>query len=218
MHRRRRTAISFSVALLAAAPLLTACGNDSHAGAAAVVGGQRIEVSALQAEVRDVRSAQRSAPYADQLIKNTGQLGQAKLNNMIFDRILQRSADDAGVKVSRKEVQAIREQAVAGSGGERQFTETQLQQRALTSDQIDTAIRREVLFDKLAKALGADTSTPQGVQTALADLTATSKKLGVDVNPRYGSWDEKEVRLTEAKQSWITQVTREATEEQPTGA
>ncbi|RDG37886.1 SurA N-terminal domain-containing protein [Streptomyces corynorhini] len=218
MHRRRRTALSLSVALLAAAPLLTACGGDSHPGAAAVVGGQRIEVSALQAEVQDVRSAQRSTPDADQLIKNTGQLGQAKLNNMIFDRILQRSADDAGVKVSRKEVQAIREQAVAGSGGERQFVETQLQQRALTSDQIDTAIRREVLFDKLAKALGADTSTPQGVQTALADLTATSKKLGVDVNPRYGSWDEREVRLTEAKQSWITQITREATEEQPTGA
>ncbi|MFF5565848.1 SurA N-terminal domain-containing protein [Streptomyces sp. NPDC012623] len=218
MHRRRRTAISFSVALLAAAPLLTACGNDSHPGAAAVVGGQRIEMSALQAEVQDVRSAQRSAPYADQLIKNTGQLGQAKLNNMIFDRILQRSADDAGVKVSRKEVQSVREQAVAGSGGERQFAETQLQQRALTSDQIDAAIRREVLFDKLARALGADTSTPQGVQTALDELAATSKKLGVDVNPRYGSWDEKEVRLTEAKHSWITQVTREATEEQPAGA
>ncbi|MEV8389638.1 MULTISPECIES: SurA N-terminal domain-containing protein [unclassified Streptomyces] len=219
MHRRRRTALSVSVALLAAAPLLTACGNEAHPGAAAVVGGQRIEVSALQAQVRDVREAQRSAPEAEQLIKNTGQLNQAKLNSMIFDRVLEKAADDAGVTISRKEIQTTRQQAAAQSGGEEQFAAMLLQQGALSADQIESAIRREVLLTKLAVALGANTTTPQGQQTVLAELTKTSEKLGIDVNPRYGSWDNKQVRLGEAKTPWITQLTSEAPEqEQPAGA
>ncbi|MEU3184331.1 SurA N-terminal domain-containing protein [Streptomyces sp. NPDC006923] len=218
MHRRRRTALSVSVALLAAAPLLTACGSDAHPGAAAVVGGQRIEVSTLQAEVRDVRDAQDASPEAAQLIKNTGQLSQAKLNSMIFDRILQRAADDAGVRISRKEIQSTRQQAAAQSGGEKQFASMLLQQGALSSGQIDAAVRREVLLTKLARAIGANTTSPQGQQQVLATLTKTSEQLGIDVNPRYGSWDYKKVQLGEAKTPWITQVTRQAPEQEPTGA
>lgn len=218
MHRRRRTALSISVAFLAAAPLLTACGNDAHPGAAAVVGGERIEVSALQAEVREVRDAQDASPEAAQLIKNTGQLSQAKLNSMIFDRILDRAAADAGVKISRKEIQGTRQQAAAQSGGEKQFAAMLLQQGALSEGQIDAAIRREVLLTKLAQAIGANTTTPQGQQTVLAELTKTSEKLGIDVNPRYGSWDFKQVQLGAAKTPWITQVTRQTPEQEPTGA
>ncbi|MEV0038515.1 SurA N-terminal domain-containing protein [Streptomyces sp. NPDC056909] len=218
MHRRRRTALSVSVALLAAAPLLTACGNEAHPGAAAVVGGHRIEVSTIQAQVRDVRDAQESAPDGAQLVKNTGQLSQAKLNSLIFDRILQQAADDAGVKINRKEIQTTRQQAAAQSGGEKQFAAMLLQQGALSAGQIDAAIRREVLLNKLAQALGANTMTPEGQQVVLADLTKTSEKLGIDVNPRYGSWDYKQVRLGEAKLPWITQVTRQAPEQEPTDA
>ncbi|MGK5549937.1 SurA N-terminal domain-containing protein, partial [Streptomyces sp. URMC 127] len=53
---RRRTALSVTAAaLLAAAPLLTACGQTAHPGAAAVVGDDRITVSQLQRQVADVR-------------------------------------------------------------------------------------------------------------------------------------------------------------------
>ncbi|WP_046505988.1 SurA N-terminal domain-containing protein [Streptomyces odonnellii] len=218
MHRRRRTALSVSVALLAAAPLLTACGNDTHPGAAAVVGGERIEVSAIQDQVREVRDAQESTPEGAQLVKSTGQLGQAKLNSMIFDRILQEAADEAGVKITRKEIQTTRQQAAAQSGGEKQFAAMLLQQGALSAGQIDSAIRREVLLNKLAQALGANTMTPEGQQVVLADLTKTSEKLGIDVNPRYGSWDYKQVRLGEAKLPWITQVTQQAPEQEPSDA
>ncbi|MFF2523643.1 SurA N-terminal domain-containing protein [Streptomyces liangshanensis] len=218
MHRRRRTALSFSVALLAAAPLLTACGADAHPGAAAVVGGQRIEVSTVQGAVRDVRSAQEASPQSAELIKNTGRLSQIKLNGMIFDRVLQRAADDAGVTVSRKEIQAAKQQAFAQSGGEKQFLALALQQGAVTPDQLDDAIRRDVLLTKVGAALGADAMTPQGQQKLVTGLAATSKKLGIDVNPRYGSWDNTKVQLGDAKTPWITQVTKEAPQQQPTDA
>lgn len=219
MHRRRRTALTLTAALLAAAPLLTACGNDAHPGAAAVVGGERVEVSTLQAQVRDVRDAQQASPQAAELIKNTGQLGQIKLNSMIFDRILQKAAADAGVTATRKEIQTTRQSAAQQSGGEDQLATMLLQQGALTPGQIDTAIRREVLMSKLARSLGANTTTPEGQQQVIGALVKTSEKLGIDVNPRYGAWDVKQVRLGEAKTPWLTQVTKEAPPEQaPTGA
>lgn len=218
MHRRRRTALTLSAALLAAAPLLTACGNDAHPGAAAVVGGERIDVSSLQAQVRDVRDAQQASPQAAELIKNTGQLSQVKLNSMIFDEILAKAADDAGVTASRKDIQTTRQAAAQQSGGEDQLATMLLQQGALTPDQIDAAIRREVLMSKLAQSLGANTTTPEGQQQVLAVLVKTSEDLGIDVNPRYGAWDIKQVRLGEAKTPWLTQVTKEAPPEQtPTG-
>ncbi|MFJ4921306.1 SurA N-terminal domain-containing protein [Streptomyces sp. NPDC088725] len=218
MHRRRRTALSVSVALLAGAPLLTACGSDAHPGAAAVVGGQRIEVSALQAEVRDARTAQERSPEAAQLIKNTGQLSQEKLNGLIFDRVLQKAADDNGVKVSPREIQTARKQAAAQSGGEKQFAALLLQQRALTPDQIDDAIRRDVLLAKVATAVGGNTSTPDGLQKLVAALGKTSKALHVDVNPRYGEWNDKQVTLGETKTPWLKQVTQDVPpQQQPAG-
>ena len=65
MHRRRRTALLLTAAIAAAAPLLTACGSDSHPGAAAVVGGQRITVAQLENRVNEVRTAQRTAVAND---------------------------------------------------------------------------------------------------------------------------------------------------------
>ncbi|TLQ45477.1 SurA N-terminal domain-containing protein [Streptomyces marianii] len=209
MHRRRRTALALSAALVAAAPLLAACGTEAHPGAAAVVGGDRIEVSTLQAEVRDVRAAQEASPEAAQLIKNTGQLNRAKLHGMIFDRILEHAAEKNGVTASRKDVQDARASLAQQSGGEEQLAAMLLQQRGVAPDRIDQAVREEVLLTGLARALGADLGTPEGQQKVGAALTAASKELDIDVNPRYGAWDDTKIQLGDYKAPWIIQVTKQ---------
>ncbi|MGR8010124.1 SurA N-terminal domain-containing protein [Streptomyces hypolithicus] len=214
MHRRRRTAFSLSAALLAAAPFLAACGNEAHPGAAAVVGGGRIEVSALQAQVEDVREAQQASPQAAQMIGATGQLGRAKLYDLVVDRIVQRAADDAGATASRKEVQAARAEAARQAGGEKQLAAMYLQQRGVAPDQIDAALRRDVLVGKLAAAIGA-TNSPEGQQKVNEAFVAASKSLNIDVNPRYGTWDDQKMQLGDYKAPWITQVTKEDTPEAP---
>ncbi|MBT2396379.1 SurA N-terminal domain-containing protein [Streptomyces sp. ISL-100] len=212
MHRRRRTALSVSAALLIASPLLAACGNEAHPGAAAVVGGGRIEVSALQSQVKDVRQAQQTSPQAAQLIGSTGQLGRAKLYDLIVDKIVQRAADDAGATVSRKEIQKARADAVEQAGGEEQLAAMYLQQRGVAPDQIDDALRRDVLVGKLAAKIGA-TNTPEGQQKVNEAFVAASKSLDIDVNPRYGTWDDEKMELGDYKAPWITQVTKEAAPE-----
>ncbi|GAA0591391.1 SurA N-terminal domain-containing protein [Streptomyces crystallinus] len=214
MHRRRRTALALCVALLGAGPLLTACGSEAHPGAAAVVGGDRIPVSALQAQVKDVRTAQQASPQSAQLIKNTGQLSRAKLHGLIFDKVLDRAAADAGVSVSRKELQEARAAMARQSGGEQAFAAMLLQQRGVAPDQIDDAVREQVQLTKLAAATGADLSTPPGQAAVTKTLTEASKKLKIDVNPRYGSWDDKAIQLADTKTPWIAQVTKNAPDEQ----
>ena len=210
MHRRRRTALVVSAALLAGAPLLTACGSQAHPGAAALVGGDRIEVSAVQGQVAAVREAQRDSADFDQLVGKSGQLGRAKLHSLIFDRVLDRAARDAGVTVTRNEIQEMRKTAVAQSGGEERLRTAMLQQSWVAPGQIDAVLREQVQLTKLAQALGADLRQPEGQKVVGEALSKASKALKVDVNPRYGTWNDEQTQLAAYKAPWITQVTQPA--------
>ncbi|MDN3293124.1 SurA N-terminal domain-containing protein [Streptomyces ficellus] len=208
MHRRRRTALSVAAALLAAAPLLAACGSEAHPGAAAVIDGDRIEVAALQAQVRDVRTAQQASPQAEQLIEATGDLNREKLNGMIFDRVVEKVAADHGITVSRREIQETRRTAATRSGGEEQLAAMLLQQQGVAPDEIDSVVRRNVLMNKIAAKLGAG-NTPEGQRKLTEVFAAASKKLDIDVNPRYGTWDNDKIQLGEYSAPWIRRVTQD---------
>ncbi|BDH09628.1 SurA N-terminal domain-containing protein [Streptomyces hygroscopicus] len=202
---RRRTALSVSAtaALLAAAPLLAACGSDAHPGAAAIVDGKRITVSQLQAKVKDVRAAQAKSPQGSQMIMNTGRLSLATLNGMIFDEVLARGAKDAGVTVTRRDVQRWRAEAEKQAGGAERLKAMWLQQ-GVAPDEIDSTVRNQLLLDGVARHLGADRGKPQGQQKLAQALAKTSRSMGIDVNPRFGKWDDHQVILGETKEAWIT--------------
>ncbi|WP_369144628.1 SurA N-terminal domain-containing protein [Streptomyces sp. R44] len=206
MHRR--TALTVSAALLAAAPLLTACGSDAHPGAAAVVGGERIEVSSLQAQVADVRAAQAASPQSAQLVAATGDLSRRKLNVMIFDRVVDRVARDQGVTATRAELQQTRASFVRQAGGEDQLAAVLLQEQGVAPDQIDAFVRRNVLMNKIATKLGANDDAAG--QKKLTDVfSAASKALAVDVNPRFGRWDDAQVRLSDTTTPWLRQISQD---------
>ncbi|MER5429275.1 SurA N-terminal domain-containing protein [Streptomyces sp. NPDC002588] len=213
MHRRRRTALLLSAAI-AAAPLLTACGSDAHPGAAAVVGGRRITVSQLEDRVDEIRTAQRAAVPDDaqyaQVVAQTGTLARDTLHGMVLDRVLDGAAEDAGVTVSRKEVLQLRAQLEQQAGSAKGLELAWLQQYGVPAQRLDDNLRVRVEASKLATVLGTDTSQ----QAFWDNLSQASKKLGVDLNPRYGSWDVKTVQRVDAKTPWVREVT--ATETQQT--
>ncbi|KAB2973170.1 MULTISPECIES: SurA N-terminal domain-containing protein [unclassified Streptomyces] len=206
MHRRRRTALLLSAAL-AAAPLLTACGSDAHPGAAAVVGDQRITVAQLENRVSEVRDAQRAAvpdeaAYA-QVIARSGTLPRDVLHTMVLDRVLHRAALDHGVSVTRKEVQEMRDGLEKQVGGAKALETSWLQQYGVPPQRLDDNLRLQLEAQKLATALGTDTGKP-----AFWDaLAAASKKLDIDLNPRYGTWDARQSARTDAKAPWLREVT-----------
>ncbi|MFC9464544.1 SurA N-terminal domain-containing protein [Streptomyces coelicoflavus] len=209
MHRRsrRRPALLLTAAIAAAAPLLTACGSDAHPGAAAVVGDQRITVAQLENRVDEVREAQRAAVPDDaqyqQVVARTGTLTRDTLHGMVLDRVLHRAAQDAGVTVSRKEVQGMRGDLEAQAGGPEQLETVWLQQYGVAPDRLDDNLRVQLEAQKLAQSLGTDTSRPEFWQA----LSEASKKLDVDLNPRYGAWDVQKSSRVDTRTPWVREVT-----------
>ncbi|MGN9814442.1 SurA N-terminal domain-containing protein [Streptomyces sp. SD11] len=212
MHRRRRTAFLLTAALTAAAPLLTACGSDAHPGAAAVVGDDRITVSQLENRVNEVRTAQRAATTGEaqyeQAIAKSGGLTRDTLHGMVLDRVLHRAADDAGVTVTRKEIQEARTGLEQQAGGAKALEVSWLQQYGVPPERLDDNLRVQIEAQKLASALGTDTSQPAFWKA----LSEASKKLDVDLNPRYGSWDVEKSSRVDAKLPWVRDVTAAASQ------
>ncbi|MFD7710705.1 SurA N-terminal domain-containing protein [Streptomyces sp. NPDC059785] len=211
MHRRRRTALVVSAALLSAAPLLTACGNDAHPGAAAVVGGQRITVGQLESRVNEVRAAQRAATTDDaqyeQAVAQTGSLTRDTLHSLVLDRVLDRAAEDAGVSVTRKDTQQMRAGLEQQAGGAKALETAWLQQYGVAPKRLDDSLRTEIQAQKLASALGADMNTDAGKATFWKAMSDASKQLHIDLNPRYGTWDVTKSSRVDAKTPWLREVT-----------
>ncbi|MFE9930652.1 SurA N-terminal domain-containing protein [Streptomyces sp. NPDC005533] len=207
MHRR--TALSVSAALLLAAPLLSACSGEARPGTAAVVGGERITTSALQAQVNDVRVAQnRTGQAAAELIASTPNLERQKLDSMLQSHVIDKMAETAGVSVSVKEIEDERQAYVEENKGAEQFEALLLQKGAMAPGQVDRFLRDRVLLTKLTAKYG------QGKLEEPARAAATD--LHIAVNPRYGAWDVKQIKLGAGETPWITQRTQP--EQVPAGA
>lgn len=204
MYRRcRRSALTAAAALVVTTPLLAACGQDAHPGAAAVVDGKRIGVAELQSKVADIREAQRSAPQSAQMVSGSGRLTRATLDGMIRDMIVARAAKEAGVSVSRVEVLKSRNELVRQAGGTRQMEAMLLQQQGIAPHEIDDRIRMQLSLDKIAEAEKVDPRTPQGNATLSKKLAATSEALDIGVNPRFGKWDAKKAVLGATDEAWL---------------
>ena len=215
MHRRsrRRPALLLTAAIAAAAPLLAACGNDAHPGAAAVVGDQRITVAQLENRVDEVRDAQRAAVPDDtqyqQVVARTGTHTRDTLHGMVLDRVLHRAAQDAGVSVSRKEVQQMRTGLEQQAGGAKELETVWLQQYGVAPERLDENLLVQLEAQKLAEHLGTDTSRPEFWQA----LSKASRQLDVDLNPRYGTWDVQKSSRVDAKTPWVREVTAAGTQQ-----
>ncbi|MBB4894787.1 hypothetical protein FHS39_003845 [Streptomyces olivoverticillatus] len=192
---RRRTALSVCAAgLLAAAPLLTACGSAPHPGAAAVVGKDRITVSQLQSQVEDVRRAQQAAPQGQQLLAGSARLSQDTLVRLIQYRIVERAGQDNGVQITRRQLQEQRARVEQSNGGADAVRDRFLA-LGVAPDQIDQALAMDLVRSKLDDKLGAARTNEV--------LMQTSDRLRVDVNPRYGTWDARRGTARPVQEPWL---------------
>ncbi|AXK35303.1 hypothetical protein DVA86_24330 [Streptomyces armeniacus] len=216
MHRRRSAlTVSTAAVLAVVAPLLTGCGSDARPGAAAVVDGDRITMAQLQSRVGAVRDAQNAEPQGEQLVQRSGQLTRATLDSMIRERVVREAADEAGVSVSRREIQRMRDQLEKGAGGAKQFEAALLQQQAIAPSEIDERVWLELAVRKIAGASGIDLQTPEGNEALTAKFAETAKKMKIDVNPRYGKWSTRQAALAAAKDPWLNDLSgKEAEREQ----
>ena len=199
--RRMRTAtrLSLAAAAVAVLPLTTAC--QTRIGEAASIGGQQIETSRLTAVTgrsEAVLAKTGQAVAADQ--KQT--LQRAVLNLLVRDALLTKVGQEQGVTVTQDEVNRERANEAQQAGGDAALVQ-QSEQGGVSATDIDIVIRQQLLVSKLQAKVGSTDNT------AFSNaLTASAQKVGVRINPRFGSWDAKALSITGATPDLASAVTR----------
>lgn len=164
----RRVAAVASSAVLALG--LTAC-DTNQVGAAAVVGDQRITVSELQEQVREVAAVQSGDATGDQL-----NLQMTLLDRMIGFKLREHIAADAGVTITEAQVDDFIADQLRAQAPDGDLTPL-MAQNAMTEDTLREVVRVVLTLEEMG-----------GQEAYFQAMSAVSEEVGVEVNPRYGSW------------------------------
>lgn len=180
-----------AVLLVPVAIALAGCDPD-QVGTAAAVKGDPVSIEELQATTQEFLAV---VPTFDE---NEAQ--QKVLNNLILSRVLQAAAERTGVRVSKAEAAAVRDQALEEFGGRNKLVRTLAQgegAQVLAPSYIDQAARDILIQNKIVQKLanGRDPNSPEVGQEFAEAISAAGRSLNIKVNPRYGSWDNRRIAL-----------------------
>jgi len=153
--------ILVAVACVTAAGMLTACDADT-VGAAAVVGEEPISIRELQDQVRDVTV---SSPEGGEPTGDQAEVQQTLLERMIQHELLAAVGRDEGIEVTEAEI------------------DTFIDEQVLAQAPDDDIVRDQLVAQALIDRFG-------GQQQLIEALTGKADEIGVEVNPRYGTWSE----------------------------
>ncbi|WP_406283244.1 SurA N-terminal domain-containing protein [Embleya sp. NBC_00896] len=210
--RRRRPAARARVAavglVLVAGFALSGC-SESRAGAAAMVAGDRIEISTLNAKVDKLEQAFTDRDLA--LAGTAAQLeaNQAELVQMIQRRVVDEAARRNNITINATQVLQARRTL------EQQFDnpaelEARLLQTGVLPGEIDDFVRTEALKPEIAKARGIDISAPGAREKLNRYLGEVAGWMKITVNPRYGTWDAAKLTTVASEYSWLAPGTTPA--------
>lgn len=175
-----------------AATLLGAC-TPAKLGAAAMVGDQRISTAELNTAVQQWQKAYTANPLpANQLqLLDTGSIPRSVLYNLVVYKLTDVAAQRQGVRVGDGTV----DNAIAKVGAARVRTVAVVMglppQRA--RDYMRFELEKQGIAQQLQPMLKG---TGKSVDLALADVVkSTAKAVRIDVNPRYGRFDYRQLAI-----------------------
>jgi hypothetical protein len=168
--------IRVAVAAVAVGITLTACSSPMEAGAAAVVGDQRISADDLTRNVVAYEAALKKANITPE------QLGvpitQFVLFRLANQSRLQQLADKHGVQVSDAEIDTALKDP-----GQQQTPEINLLSKGVSPSDPRGYLRAEVGVNKLAAQFGNN-------QQAQTELTKELNAIPLKYSPRYGTFNQ----------------------------
>ena len=188
--------------LILGVAVLTGCSDSPKlAGSAVVINGKVIPASAVAERVDKVRSQiQVTDPALMSEIPSLVQINQRAVDHFIRDSLFEEAVKREGIKVRDRDVAAYRDEVFTQYSQE--SVEAQLlTQNAVPAEKVDAFMReimiQRILMEKLAP--GADNQTQFVAMTDY--LTALSDELGVELNPRFGTWDPSNLISTPGDQT-----------------
>lgn len=177
MDRRRAAALGLGVLVLAG------CGA-ADAGQAAVSDRFTISQAQVDADVRAVLTGAGQPPGEPP----TG-LAVATAERLVRFALFDAQAADLGVEVTATQVQAGVDQLAAQNGGIEALEQAAVQ-GGLPKESIDDFVRANLQYTGIGRQLDASADATAQGEAANAALAELSDAIGVEVAPRYGSWDD----------------------------
>lgn len=183
-----RRAVRLAAILAVVAGLFVSGCGQTKAGAAALVGDQRIAIAELSASVN---SAERALSQNGQRISDRGRLVRAVLSRQILSAVLEEAAHRKDITVTRGDV----DEQISQLGGRRRL-EVQALRFAVPPSGLRDFVRHQIMQQRIAESLGG--ANPQVQQAELVSyLHGVARDMGVTVSPRYGQFDMQRFGVTE---------------------
>jgi hypothetical protein len=196
-----------AVAIAASALLLSGC---SQVGAAATVGDTKITQAQVQSTVDSILAARVGVDTSQMQLETGEALTRGQLRFFVLTELLQSTAKDLKITVSKAEIDTRRASIIEQVGGAASLP-TALVGAGIAADNLDRYIEAISLSDKIGQAVTASGVAQADISAAVQKLIVDkAAKLGVTINPRYGKWDATvaDVVATDPASSAVTPSTK----------
>ena len=191
MKSLRRTAAAVAIVALA----VTACSSPS-AGTAVSVGGTTITTAQLSATVDELKGqviALAGASWDDE--KATSRVITDNVTYLLLDEAARRE----GITVTQGEIDSLINKAIqSNAAGDRAKFVENLAASGTPESQIPLAARAVLIKTALEKKVAPGATDATVIDKAVREyLGKVADDLGVDVAPRFGSWDTETAGLAD---------------------
>jgi hypothetical protein len=177
------TIVRRGVVAVAASVILAGCAGLGEAGSAATVGEVQISTETLASESAAIQS-QRGVPAGSA----DSALTLAVLQRLIITELVTQASAAQGVTVTEGEIDAANAELEAELGGPEALEAAFLESNVPASG-IPRQIELSLQVQKLGAALVPDADPASQQQGVLQYVTGFGLQEGIEVSPRFGTWD-----------------------------
>lgn len=183
------------VALVAVFALaLTGC---SQMDDAASVGDTQISLDQLQTQVDSILAERAKVDTSQMQLQEGEELTRSQLSFLISNVIIEAIADDAGIEISKSDLDAYKIEIYQNIGGEEMLPSV-LVNAAIAPEGLDAALRRDLILQKLTTAASEAGSDDAAVNSLIQKLfNDKANELKISINPRYGVWDAETLSIVD---------------------
>jgi PBP1b-binding outer membrane lipoprotein LpoB len=186
MRRKRMELFKKIITTVLAALLLTSC---SSMNSAITVGDKEFSINDLQKPVDEILEARKSFDTSQVQLASGVELGRNQAQFAIISVLLDQIASDMKINFTNADIAKRRTEIVAQVGGEAELPKA-LASSNLAASNLEPYIKVRLIIDKLTSDLVELGVSPEQASEEVSKLiVATAKKLGVEVNPKYGKWN-----------------------------
>jgi hypothetical protein len=166
---------------------LSGCGKVDSA---ATVGDITISQASAQSIIDEVLAERTKVDTSGMQIQTGNALNRAQLRFTIVTTLFDEIAKELKLEISSTEIEKAKSELVTQSGGQEALAKN-LVAAEIAPSNFDRYVRAIITSNKLQEALKASGVSDADVSARITQLiNAKAAELTVEVNPRYGTWDQ----------------------------